>query len=138
NIFQGDFTDGNTQCTTSSQSLRRPSPHEPRRESGQRRPQHRPAPDRGPCLDLGRVRLAGQLGAASPRTGHAQRGGCGMTIILTDEQSILYLEGGWDAYRIEEDILEHLDRQHITEPVAVVLSDRSAVAFYVTQPGVVL
>ena len=61
-----------------------------------------------------------------------------MTITLTDEQSILYLEGGWDAYRIEEDILDHLDRQHITEPVAVILCDGSAVAFYVTKPGVIL
>jgi hypothetical protein len=61
-----------------------------------------------------------------------------MTIILTDEQSILYLEGGWDAYRVEEDVLEHLDRQGVTDPVAVVLSDGSAVAFYVTKPGVIL
>jgi len=61
-----------------------------------------------------------------------------MTIILTEDQSILYLEGGWDAYRIEEDVLDDLDRQHITEPVAVILADHSAVAFYVTNPGVIL
>jgi hypothetical protein len=61
-----------------------------------------------------------------------------MTILLTDEQSILYLEGGWDAYRVEEDVLDDLTRQGVTEPVAVVLSDHSAVAFYVTQPGVIL
>lgn len=61
-----------------------------------------------------------------------------MTVILTEEQSILYLEGGWDAYRIEEDVLDALSRQGVSEPVAVVLSDRSAVAFYITQPGVVL
>jgi hypothetical protein len=29
-----------------------------------------------------------------------------MTIRLTDEQSILYLDGGWEAYRVEEDILD--------------------------------
>jgi hypothetical protein len=61
-----------------------------------------------------------------------------MTITLTDEQSIRYLEGGWDAFRVEEDILDDLTRQGITEPVAVVLSDRSAVAFYVTKLGVIL
>lgn len=61
-----------------------------------------------------------------------------MTLILTDEQSLLYLEGGWDAYHVAEDILDLLDRQHITEPVAVVLSDFSAVAFYVTKPGVIV
>jgi hypothetical protein len=61
-----------------------------------------------------------------------------MTFIRTDEQSILYLEGGWDAYHVEEDILDLLERQHITELVAVVLSDLSAVAFYVTKPGVIV
>jgi hypothetical protein len=61
-----------------------------------------------------------------------------MTIRLTDEQSILYLDGGWEAYRVEEDILDHLDRLGITEPVAVILSDGSAVCFYVTKPGVIL
>jgi hypothetical protein len=61
-----------------------------------------------------------------------------MTLILTNEQSLLYLDGGWDAYRVEEDVLDYLDRQSVTEPVAVVLSDHSAVAFYVTKPGVIL
>jgi hypothetical protein len=61
-----------------------------------------------------------------------------MTIRLTEEQSILYLDGGWDAYRIEEDILDDLARQEVTEPVAVVLSDGSAVCFYVTTPGVIV
>jgi hypothetical protein len=61
-----------------------------------------------------------------------------MTITLTDEQSLLYLEGGWDAYRVEEDVLDDLARQGVTDPLAVVLSDRSAVAFYVTKPGVIL
>jgi hypothetical protein len=61
-----------------------------------------------------------------------------MTIRLTDEQSILYLDGGWDAYRVEEDILDYIDDHGIYEPVAVVLSDGSAVCFYVTPPGVIL
>lgn len=43
------------------------------------------------------------------------------TIILTPEQSALYEEGGWQSYRIEEDILEDLIRQDITEPVVVML-----------------
>jgi len=46
-----------------------------------------------------------------------------MTIILTPEQSALYEEGGWSSYRIEETILEDLDRQNITEPVIVTLDD---------------
>ena len=61
-----------------------------------------------------------------------------MTILLTDEQSILYLEGGWDAFRVEEDVLDDLTRQGVTEPVAVVLSDRSAVAFYIDGRGEVI
>jgi len=48
-----------------------------------------------------------------------------MTITLTPEQSALYEEGGWSSFRIEETILEDLDRQHITEPVVVTLDDGS-------------
>jgi hypothetical protein len=57
---------------------------------------------------------------------------------MSEEDSIAYLEGGWDAYNVEECILEDLIQREVTEPVAVVLSDRSAVAFYVMSPGVVL
>jgi len=48
-----------------------------------------------------------------------------MTITLTPEQSALYEEGGWSSFRLEETILEDLDRQHITEPVVVTLDDGS-------------
>jgi hypothetical protein len=53
-----------------------------------------------------------------------------MTIRLTDEQSIAYLDGGWEAYRVEEEILDYIDRKGVTEPVAVLLSD-GIVGFYV-------
>jgi hypothetical protein len=54
-----------------------------------------------------------------------------MTYFMSEDQSIAYLEGGWDAYDVEERILEDLIQREVTEPVAVVLSDRSATAFYV-------
>jgi hypothetical protein len=60
-----------------------------------------------------------------------------VTIILNQAQSEQYLAGGWLAYEVEETILEDLDRQRVHEPVAVVLSD-GIVAFYVTEPGVIL
>jgi hypothetical protein len=59
-------------------------------------------------------------------------------LTMTEDQSLLYLEGGWDAYFVEEEILDALMREDITVPVAVVLSDYSAVAFYVTAPGVIV
>jgi hypothetical protein len=61
-----------------------------------------------------------------------------VTLTLIEDQSLLYLEGGWDAYHVEEDVLDDLIHQGITAPVAVVLSDESAVAFYVTAPGVIV
>ncbi len=54
-----------------------------------------------------------------------------MTITLTPEQSALYEEGGWSSYRIEESIIEDLDRQHITESVVVTL-DTGEILFAVT------
>lgn len=54
-----------------------------------------------------------------------------MTIILSEDQSLEYLSGGWEQYRVEEDILDDLMLRHRTEPVAVVLSDESAVACYI-------
>jgi hypothetical protein len=35
-------------------------------------------------------------------------------------------------------VLDDLARHDVTEPVAVVLSDQSAVAFYVTKAGVII
>ena len=60
-----------------------------------------------------------------------------MILTLSLEDSVHYLEGGWDAYRIEEDVLDDLSHQGVTEPVAVVLVDGTT-AFYVSSPGVVL
>jgi hypothetical protein len=51
---------------------------------------------------------------------------------LTPEQSQLWEEGGWSAYRIEEDILEAIERHHIHEAVVVMLNS-GAVAFGITQ-----
>jgi hypothetical protein len=52
--------------------------------------------------------------------------------LLSEDDSIAYLDrNSWDAYDVEERIVEELIRQEVTESVAVVLSDRSAVAFYV-------
>jgi len=55
-----------------------------------------------------------------------------MTITLTPEQSALYEEGGWSSFRLEETILEDLDRQHITEPVVVTL-DNGSILFAVAK-----
>ena len=54
-----------------------------------------------------------------------------MTITLTPEQSALYEEGGFSSWRIEEDIIELLDREGITEQVVVALDDGS-IAFAIT------
>jgi hypothetical protein len=53
-------------------------------------------------------------------------------VISTPEQSALYEEGGWSSFRLEETILEDLDRQHITEPVVVTL-DNGSILFAVAK-----
>jgi hypothetical protein len=58
-----------------------------------------------------------------------------MVYVLSEEQSAQWLEGNWSAYHVEQDVEEDLDRQHGTEPVAVVLRDGS-VAFYLMEKGV--
>ena len=59
-----------------------------------------------------------------------------MTYRLSQEQTALYEEGGFAAWRVEEDVIEDLDRRGITEPVAVIQHDGAAVLFYVTEKGV--
>lgn len=61
-----------------------------------------------------------------------------MTYRLTQDQTDMYDEGGWAAWRIEEDVLEDLDREGITQPVAVIQWDGAAVLFWVTERGVKL
>ena len=58
-----------------------------------------------------------------------------MKITLTPEESARWDEGGFAGWRTEEDILERLDREQITEPVVVVLATGEA-AFWVTRKGV--
>ena len=59
-----------------------------------------------------------------------------MTYRLSQEQTDLYEEGGWSSWRIEEDVIEDLDRQGITAAVAVIQYDGAAVLFWVSAKGV--
>jgi hypothetical protein len=53
-----------------------------------------------------------------------------MTIMLSFEQSVAYLEGQYPAFLVELDTVETLYLRGITEPTAVILVD-GTVAFYV-------
>ena len=53
-----------------------------------------------------------------------------MIYLMSEEDSIAYLEGGWDAYNVEEIILRDLCQREVAEPTAVLLSDGTT-AFYV-------
>jgi len=58
-----------------------------------------------------------------------------MTYKLSTEQSTLWQEGGFSGWRVEEDGIEDLDRQHVQEPTVVTLDDGTTV-FWVTKAGV--
>src|SRR5262245_22876001 len=84
-ILDKEIQDGNGKCSTRPpESLRCASPHERSREGGQRGAQHRPAPARGPSLDLGRLWLASQPGAASLGAGRVSGGAVMNTSITTN------------------------------------------------------
>jgi hypothetical protein len=57
--------------------------------------------------------------------------------ILTEDDSLAYLEGAWDRADVEERVTRELLLAEVTEPTAVLLSDRSAVAFYTAQGEVI-
>ena len=59
-----------------------------------------------------------------------------MTIILNQEQARLYDLGFWEARRIEDDLVDQVDRDGIDEPVVVAYPD-GRVAFALTPPPAV-
>jgi len=60
-----------------------------------------------------------------------------MTYALSHEQSVTWKEGAWSAARIEEEVLEDLQRRQLAELVAVVLDD-GLVAFWVSDTGALI
>lgn len=59
--------------------------------------------------------------------------------ILDEDQSLAYLCGTpWDRDAVEEFVSQDLALREVHEPVAVLLSDRSATAFYVDTYGRIL
>ena len=62
-----------------------------------------------------------------------------MIYVLSEEDSIAYLDPhSWEACDVEERVARELWLAEVAEPVAVVLCDRSAVAFYLTSQGEVI
>ena len=59
-----------------------------------------------------------------------------MTLTLSPEQSKQWDEGGWLSLELQETILEDIERQGITEVVAVVLAT-GVVAFWVSGKQIV-
>jgi hypothetical protein len=57
-----------------------------------------------------------------------------MTLKLSAEQSLRYEEGGWLAFRIEEEIVEELIQQESTEPCIVTL-DTGEILFAISAGG---
>ena len=57
-----------------------------------------------------------------------------MALTLTPTQAAIWDRGGWDAYHIEQDLLELVDRRQIEAPVVVLLPD-GTVAFALTPPA---
>ena len=56
-----------------------------------------------------------------------------VSLILSQEQYTIWEQGSWDAYRIEQDLLEHVDALGLRCPVVALRPDRS-VAFAITPP----
>jgi hypothetical protein len=55
-----------------------------------------------------------------------------VTLILTEAQYATWDKGHWDAFHIEQDLLEQVDALGICEPVCVVKPDGVTVAFGIT------
>lgn len=59
--------------------------------------------------------------------------------LLDEDQSLSYLCGTpWDRDAVEEYVVQDLALREVHEPVAVLLSDQSATAFYVDTRGSIL
>jgi len=54
---------------------------------------------------------------------------------LTHEQTLAYQEGSWEEVRVLDDVIETLDRQGVTEVVAVLPADESCVLFWLDEKG---
>jgi hypothetical protein len=55
-----------------------------------------------------------------------------MTLRLTPAQSLTYDQGSWEGWRLEETLIEDLERQGITED-CVIETDTGAILFTITR-----